>query len=183
MKKLFWTFSMIVLVALLFGAKEQGFCATTSSSEKESQTQSSWHAVSLVGLIQPVVLYVPNRIFDILDIVRLRLRIGPGLSAGARVTELVDIFMGSHATGYIGLRGARGKPQIPWPLGLEKNEGIEISIADVTDDGKHAPYVDPLEISVQAQPVIAGVYVGLEVFEILDLAAGLLFLDLQGDDF
>ena len=131
----------------------------------------------------PVIMYIPNRIFDLLDIVRLRVRVGPGLSAGVRATEVADLFVGSHATVYAGLRGSRGTPEIPWPIGLEKNEGFEISIADVTDEDKNAPCVDPLEISLQAQALAAGVYVGIEIFEILDFVTGILFLDLQGDDF
>lgn len=131
----------------------------------------------------PVIMYIPNRIFDFLDILRVRVRIGPGFSIGARATELADIFAGSHATIFAGLRGTRCKPEIPWPIGLEKNEGFEISIADVTDEGKNVPCVDPIEVSVQAQALILGVYVGVELFEILDFATGILFLDLQADDF
>ena len=157
--------------------------ASTAEHEKHGSVKSGLFAFSYSVGRHPVLMYIPNRIFDLLDIVRLRVRIGPGLSLGVRVTEAVDLFMGSHATGYIGLRGSRGTPEIPWPLGLEKNEGIEVSIADVTDGGRHTPYVDPLEISLQAQGLIAGVYAGIEVFEIVDFLTGILFLDVQDDDF
>jgi len=131
----------------------------------------------------PVIMYIPNRIFDLLDILRIRVRVGPGLSVGVRATEVADLYMGSHATIYAGLRGTRGKPEIPWPIGLEKNEGMELSVADVTDESRYAPCVDPLEFSLQAQALAVGVYVGVEIFEIFDFVTGLLLLDVQGDDF
>jgi hypothetical protein len=58
-------------------------------------------------------------VFDVLDLVRLRVRVGPGISAGVRVTEIADVTIGAHATVFVGLHGPRGEPQIPWPIGLE----------------------------------------------------------------
>jgi hypothetical protein len=132
------------------------------------------------GVIKGIVLYLPNRIFDMLDIVRLRLRVGPGLSAGASATELADVFVGAHTTIYAGLRGSRGKPEIPWPFGIENRAGAEVSVVDAT--AKNV-YNDPLGFGVEAQLGIIGFNVAIEVYDILDLFTGFFLIDIAKDDY
>ena len=128
----------------------------------------------------PILCYIPNRLFDILDIIRLRVRVGVGLSAGARVTKLTNVFAGGHTTMFAGLYGARGKPEIPWPAGVENHAGVDVSIADASLAG---PYIDPLELGLEAQATVIGFSFGIELYEILDFVTGLVFIDLQKDDF
>jgi len=45
------------------------------------------------GPLMSIICYIPNRVFDILDIVRLRLRVGPGISVGVRATKPVSAFL------------------------------------------------------------------------------------------
>jgi hypothetical protein len=132
------------------------------------------------GAVKSIVLYIPNRIFDMVDIVRLRLRVGPGLSAGVSATELADVFLGAHTSIYAGLRGSRGKPEIPWPFGIEKRAGAEISIADATSKNV---YNDPLGFGAETQLGIIGINVAIEVYDILDLITGFIFIDLAKDDY
>ena len=142
------------------------------------QMEAPRHAEA--GIVKGIVLYVPNRVFDILDIIRLRLRVGPGLSAGVRATELADVFLGAHTTLYAGLRGSRGKPGIPWPFGIENNAGVEVSVADATASNV---YNDPLGLGVEAQAGIIGINVAIDVYDILDLITGFFFIDLAEDDY
>jgi hypothetical protein len=135
------------------------------------------------GKKHPVLCYLPNRLFDLLDIVRLRVRVGPGLSFGIRATEVADLFMGAHTTIFVGLRGSRGRPQIPWPAGIENHAGIEVSVADGTSDGRFVPAIDPLEVGLEAHGLLVGASFALELFEVVDLAAGFFFIDLRKDDF
>lgn len=132
------------------------------------------------GIIKSIVMYVPNRVFDLMDIFRIRVRVGPGLSVGARATEVASFYLGRHNTLYVGLPGPRGRHKIPWPAGLENRGGIQASIADFTAT---KPYYDPLEIGFEIQPVIVGVNIGIGPLEILDFLTGLLFIDVQDDDF
>jgi hypothetical protein len=147
----------------------------TPSASKPSESKSLGHRL---------LFYIPNRVFDVLDLVRLRLRVGPGLTVGVRATELADVNVGSHATIFVGLHGPRSTPQIPWPVGLETFAGVEVSVADLgTDEGKHSPQYGPLEIGLGAQLAILGFDLGIEPYDALDLALGLLTLDPKGDDF
>ena len=132
------------------------------------------------GVVKGILLYIPNRIFDMLDIVRLRLRVGPGLSAGVSATELADVFVGAHTSVYAGLRGTRGKPEIPWPFGIENRAGAEVSVVDATAKNVNN---DPLGFGAEAQLGIIGINFALEVYDILDLLTGFVLIDIAKDDF
>ena len=62
------------------------------------------------GVFTNILFYIPNRVFDVLDIVRLRLRVGPGISVGVRATKPLTAFIGPHMTVWAGLPGPRGNP-------------------------------------------------------------------------
>ena len=128
----------------------------------------------------PILMYIPNRIFDLLDIFRLRVRVGPGISAGVRATKPVSAFVGFHSTLFVGLHGPRGKAEIPFPVGIESRGGAQASLANLAPGNT---YYGPLEVGVEAQPLIVGINIGIEPFEILDFVAGFFFIDLQDDDF
>lgn len=131
-----------------------------------------------------LLLYIPNRIFDLFDIVRLRLRLGPGLAVGARVTELVDFEVGGYATVWAGIHGPRGRPVISWPVGVENYGGFELSFIDLSDEETGSgPHYGPAEIGLGLQALIIGADVGVEPWDALDFLAGLLFFDPNGDDF
>lgn len=132
------------------------------------------------GVVKNAVLYVPNRVFDLLDIVRLRVRVGPGISAGVRATRPLSAYLGFHSSVFVGLPGPRGRQKIPWPVGYDLRSGAQASIADASTG---TPYYDPLEVGLEVQPIILGVNAGIGVFEILDFFTGFVFIDLQGDDF
>jgi hypothetical protein len=172
----------VLAAVLLCAATAEAETARAPSSEQKGVKQPL--AMGLTGIVQPIVFYIPNRIFDLLDIVRLRVRVGPGLSAGARATEFADVFVGSHATVYAGLRGSRGKGWgIPWPFGIENHGGMKVSVVDQTNQGPFAPVVDPLELGLEVQAGLVGIYPALEIYEMFDFVAGFLFLDIRGDDF
>ncbi|MFG0317270.1 MAG: hypothetical protein ACF8XB_08360 [Planctomycetota bacterium JB042] len=131
-----------------------------------------------------ILLYLPNRVFDVLDIVRARARIGPGFAISARATELLDVNMGVYKSFFVGLPGPRGEPRIPWPLGIEQLEGMEVSAADdTTEEQEHGPRYGPLEVGAGVQALIVGVDVGVDVYEVLDLVLGFIGVDPVRDDF
>lgn len=132
------------------------------------------------GPIKSIVLYIPNRVFDILDIIRLRLRVGPGISVGVHATEVASVFLGTHTTVWAGLHGPRGKAVAPWPVGVESRSGIQVGPIDPSATNC---YYDPLEIGLELQPLIVGLNFGIGLFEVVDFVTGLLFIDLQDDDF
>jgi hypothetical protein len=158
--------SCIVLIVLLVGLCTLAQMGSPARAE--------------AGVIKSIACYIPNRVFDLVDIFRVRVRVGPGISAGVRATTLLSGYLGLHDTIYIGLPGPRGETKIPWPVGLDVRGGAQVSLADATAGG---PYYDPLEFGFEVQPLIVGVNVGIGGFEILDFLTGLLFIDIADDDF
>ena len=71
------------------------------------------------GIVHRVVAYVPNRVLDVFDLVRLRVRVGPGFAIGIRATEAADVFAGSYLSVYAGLPGPRSRRLPRLPLGLD----------------------------------------------------------------
>jgi hypothetical protein len=130
------------------------------------------------------VMYLPNRLCDVLDIVRLRGRVGPGWTLSARATELLDVNLGGHGTLFVGLPGPRGKPRVPWPIGLEAFAGAEVSIIDGTqEEDEHAPHYGIAEVGLGFQFLLIGLDIGIEPFEAVDFVVGLLAFDPIEDDF
>jgi len=135
------------------------------------------------GFFGTLLWYIPNRFLDVFDIVRARVRLGPGIAVGARATELADVFLGTYATVYVGLPGPRGRVFPRLPLGFESKSGAEASLADVTVEGGIGPDYGDFEFGVGLQALLVGFDVGVEPFEILDLVVGLLTFDPADDDF
>jgi len=156
-------------------AQESTEAPAAQESSSDSEGKSLGHRL---------LFWIPNRVFDVLDVARLRLRVGPGLTISARATEFVDVNLGGHATIFAGLHGPRSEPQIPWPLGFETYAGAEVSVASAgTDESRTGPQYGPTEIGVGTQLLFLGFDVGIEPYDVLDFVLGLLTLDPKGDDF
>jgi hypothetical protein len=136
------------------------------------------------GIGHRLLLYLPNRVFDVFDLVRARVRVGPGLGVGVRATEVADLNLGTYSTLYAGLPGPRGKPRIPWPVGLEVYAGAELSVADAsTEESRFSPSYGPAEVGLGFQAALVGLDLGIEPWDLVDLALGFVLLDPNGDDF
>lgn len=133
------------------------------------------------SLLVGILLYLPNRIFDVFDIARLRVRVGPGLSLGARVTRPVSLALGTHGALFVGLHGPRGEASIPWPVGIESFAGAEISVVDNGRVGN--VYYGLGEIGAGTQLLILGLEAGVDPWEVLDFIVGLVTVDVAKDDF
>ena len=142
--------------------------------------QTSFPPQAQAGVFTNILLYLPNRICDILDIARLRLRVGPGFSVGARATKPLTVFFGPHMTVWAGLHGPRGKPRLPLPFGFESRAGAQVSVVDLAKSGA---YYGPLEIGLEFQLLIIGPNVGIAPYELIDCLLGFFMIDIQKDDF
>jgi hypothetical protein len=134
------------------------------------------------GLGHRLLWYIPNRISDVLDIVRLRLRVGPGLAVGVRATELADVYVGTYASIFVGVPGPRGRRAFNWPFGFESKSGVEASVLDATLEGPIGPEYGPTEFGASLHLLLVGVDVGVDPLEIVDFALGLVTIDFIGGD-
>ncbi len=135
------------------------------------------------GVGHRLLFYLPNRFLDLLDVVRARVRIGPGLAAGVRATEWATVFIGGYTTIYVGLPGPRGRPELPPLLGREVETGARLLITGDTTQGENSPGYAPDEFGAGAQLGLLGADAGVSPVELLDLLGGFFLIDIRGDDF
>ncbi|MDD2943630.1 MAG: hypothetical protein PHC51_11780 [bacterium] len=134
-------------------------------------------------ILHAIVMYPPNRLFDLLDVVRLRARVGPGIAAGVRVTTYAEAYLGSYMSIYAGLPGPRGRQLPKSPIGLEVNNAAALGPFGVSADFGMGPDYGESEIGVSLHAVLVGVDAGFDPVEILDFFTGIFFIDIADDDF
>ena len=129
-----------------------------------------------------VLWYIPNRLLDLVDIFRLRLRAGPGLSAHVRMTDYANLFIGQYYTAYLGLPGPRMAPELRWPVGWEYEKGLMLMGVDATDDLPHEPAYASTECNIGLQLLLVGIEAGFDPVELGDFFAGFVLIDVREDD-
>ena len=139
------------------------------------------------SFFEGLLLYLPNRIFDVLDIVKAKVRVGPGVSAGLQLSRPVSVFVGAHTNIYLGLPGPRQERTVPIPIGAEAVAGASLSvlngtISSDTSKEKDAERSSETEISAELHLILVGLEVAIDPVEIVDALAGLILIDLREDD-
>lgn len=172
---------------LLSGLIAMTLCSTARSVEAPAPQVETAPAPAARargrGFGHTLLLYIPNRIFDVFDLVRVRARLGPGMAVGFRVTKLTDVFLGAYTSAYLGLPGPRQAPRIPWPGGVESRSGLAASFADATNTSYDTdPRYSSTEVGAGAQILLVGAEAGVDPAEVFDLVLGLLTIDFREDD-
>jgi hypothetical protein len=129
-----------------------------------------------------LIMYIPNRVLDLVDVFRIRARVGPGFALGLRATEFADLYLGSYVSIFVGLPGPRQRPWIRWPVGLESFNGAELSVLDATFDGGIGPDYSWSEFGINLHFLIIGVDLGFDPIEIADFVTGFIFINLRHDE-
>lgn len=124
--------------------------------------------------------YLPNRLLDVLDVVRANVKVGQGIAGGVRATRGMEAFIGTYESVYLGLPGPRGGPELRSPVGFEERTRKP---GQPDRSPKHrGPRYGRGEIGLDVFPFVAGAAVGVDVFELADLLGGFFLLDLAEDD-
>ena len=129
-----------------------------------------------------LIFYLPNRFLDLVDIMRFRLRAGPGLAAEARLTMYAANFIGGYNTIYLGLPGPRRAPVLPRLVGREAWKGLMVMGVDATDETLYPAHYSDSEMTLGAQLLLVGLDVGLDPIELGDFLAGWVLIDITDDD-
>ena len=130
------------------------------------------------GVRASIVAYLPNRIMDILDIVRLRARGGLGYGVSPRASQEAAFVWGNYETFYLGFPGPRKRVGFPHLVGRENLNG-EID-ADETEGG---PNYGINEFGMGLHLGILGVDLAIEPDEAIDAIVGIFLQDPQTDDY
>lgn len=143
--------------------------ADSDGPAKEAKSGRSF----LVGAL----LYLPNRILDVFDLVRFGVDVGPGVGGQLKATDplqVAAIFRFSAGVGFQGFRHL--------PIQLSAEAGAAVGpIAAVADPGL-VWYQSPTDIRIFAHVLLVGVHVAIDPVEWLDLPAGFILLDPANDD-
>ena len=150
---------------------------STEASASFEKSPSQGHSV-----LHKIAFYLPNRVLDILDIVRVRARVGPGVAVGVRATKYAQGYLGSYASVYAGLPGPRLRRFPVSPIGLESYNGAAVSLVEATAGGGIGPNYSPTEFGVTLQAGVIGFDLGIDPYEIIDFGLGIIGLDPRDDD-
>jgi hypothetical protein len=134
------------------------------------------------GFWTKALWYIPNRVLDVLDLVRLRAGVGPGIEAGLRVTDAATLYGGESRTVWVGLPGERPPGGLPRFAGASQKDGLVLLGVDASDVQPDPPRYEPSEIGVQLHLGVAGVEAGIVPSELIDLVYGFFGADVSGDD-
>jgi len=177
----------LILLALLAGpaaAQDDPVEAVAQEPERSALSAGSRERdEEKVGFLLGVAVYLPNRVLDLFDIFRARIRIGPGIALGVRATEWADAYAGVYMSGYVGLPGPRNRKMLKMPFGIESKTGVEVSKADLsTSLFLFDPDYGETEFGLDVQLLLVGGAVGFDPGELVDFLAGFVVVDPKRDD-
>lgn len=122
-----------------------------------------------------VLLYIPNRILDLIDVFRVDVGVGASVGAVVRVTEYAQV--GYRQMAPVSLRvGDFGRQ---FPVLVETSNEIGVSPAFKQSADRE---VCSAEIGLGGDLLIVGAYGGICLDELADFVGGLFLIDFKDDD-
>ena len=122
-----------------------------------------------------LVLYLPNRLLDFIDVFRVDVGAGPAIGAVVRITEY-------------GQMGYREFFPLSVRFGLRARQA-PVFIEDATEKGFGPNFmsslsreISPIELGLGGDLLLLGAYLGLSVDEAFDFLTGIIGFDIKGDD-
>ncbi|MCB0360350.1 MAG: hypothetical protein KDD44_11965, partial [Bdellovibrionales bacterium] len=123
-----------------------------------------------------VLLYIPNRIFDLIDI--FRIDVGLGISAGATLRLTSYGQAGYRVIDPWSLRcGLQGRD---WPIFVERGKEHGFGPDFIRTSGRTST---PYEVGAGVDLGVAGAYAGISIDELADFMGGIFLLDFKNDDY
>ena len=122
-----------------------------------------------------IAMYIPNRVLDILDILRVDVGVGPAIGGVVRFSKDGQLAYRKQLPGslHLGLRGRNS------PLFIEKRD--EIGVSPSFSQSKDRP-VAPAEFGAGIDVGLLSIYGGLDLGSIGDCLLGFVGVDLANDD-
>ena len=136
----------------------------------ESPSEKEEHSI-----LHKILMWLPNRIMDVIDIFRFDVGVGPSFGGVVRVTKYGQLAFRGAAPVSVRVGNFGRRP----PVMLETSNEIAFGPSFVESRDRD---VCIGEIGVGADLFVAGAYGGVCVDQIADLIAGIFFIDLSGDD-
>lgn len=151
--------------------------ATRSSNRLDEINRSSQGSIvseSEQSFLSAVLLYIPNRVFDLVDIFKVDVGLGPAAGVVGRFSRYGQVGYRYVEPSYrLGIRGRR------FPYFVERH-----TESGAGGDFNQTPnrYVTPYELGLGADLGV-GAYVGVSFDELWDFVTGFVLYDPKQDDF
>lgn len=182
-----WRFTLALLTALVLlphinssHAQEQGVTPGYQDLVPTSPKEA-WRDLATVEVNEgtpwwaEVLLYVPNRILDLIDVFRVDVGVGASVGGVVRVTEYVQA--GYRQMMPVSLRvGDFGRQ---FPVVVESSNEIGISPAFKQSADRD---VCTAELGLGLDVLVVGGYGGICLDELADFLGGIFLVDFKGDD-
>lgn len=122
-----------------------------------------------------VLLYIPNRILDLIDVFRVDVGVGASVGAVVRVTEYAQV--GYRQMAPVSLRVGDFGRQFPVLVETSNEIGISPAFKQSADRD-----VCSAELGLGGDLLIVGAYGGICLDELADFVGGLFLIDFKDDD-
>ena len=153
------------------------FNALVPTSPKDPWVDLATHQLGKGGSWGSDVLwYIPNRLLDLIDIFRVDVGVGPSVGGVVRITKYAQFGYREMLPASVRL-GDFGRKA---PVLIETSNEFGIGPAFVESADRE---ICPAEIGVGADVLLAGVYGGVCLDEIVDFFGGIFFIDFKEDDY
>ena len=129
------------------------------------------------GPLAILLLYIPNRVIDVFDLVRFGVDVGPGIGLDGQATSALQARAITQTSVGAGFQSFR---HLPIQTGLQSALGVGPVSADAQVGGW---YRSDTDLRVGAHAVIVGAHAAISTGSIADFALGFLFVDIRDDDF
>lgn len=127
------------------------------------------------SLASKILLWLPNRVLDLIDVVKLDVGVGPMVGGVVRITKYGQVgFRGvAPATLRAGAMGRRA------PVMIERANEMGIGPAFLESPDR---IICPGELGVGLDFIFVGAYAGICVDELVDFVGGIFTADIKEDD-
>ncbi|MBI1852121.1 MAG: hypothetical protein HYR85_17415 [Planctomycetes bacterium] len=152
--------------------------STTESGQDAAKTEEEGKAEKKhTPLLLGILLYLPNRVIDLFDVVRFGVDVGPGFGVEGEVTEALQAGVMTRTSVGAGFQTLR---HLPVKIGAETYAAVGPLAASPTVGLPW--YRNKWDVRAEAHVAIIGAHVAINPAEILDFVLGFLTIDLMDDD-
>jgi hypothetical protein len=143
---------------------------------KETKSQPPAEPEKHRGVIGSILMYIPDRVIDLFDMVRFGADVGPGIGLDGQATDALQARAIAQTSVGLGFQSFRHSPV---QTGVQTALGVGPVGGDAQAGGW---YRSPTDLRLGAHAAVVGAHVAIDPVEIADFVLGFVFIDIRDDD-
>jgi hypothetical protein len=151
------------------------FAPPLQDAEEDEEAEEDEDESSTLGVI---LLYIPNRIFDLFDVARFGINVGPGFGFDARCTKWLKAQFITDTSVGVGLQTLRHLP-----LCIRSQAKLGLAFISTPSMNLIDWHYGDYDLRVELYVLLVGAHVAVELGEIVDFIGGIFTWDPMNDDF